>query len=314
MPRRVGPEPAVYQLHISLDGIKPLIWRRVLVPAEITLDWLDAIVQRVLSWDNEHMHEFKRGKQRWAPPDPNPMMPIPLVIGPDLSSDEIEVEPLDAETFAALRSIEPTTPSQDVILPAGLPDLSSPETRAEIVAAIGEENAAEMIEVLQANPQLLQMAIEALSQNLSPLDMLMLAVDEGPTANDEAEAVLRNVLPRVRMKLQYLYDFGDSWQHTILLEQRLQPEQGQRYPVCVDGARAAPPEDSGGIWRYPEFCEAMTNPKHPEHADMREWYGKKFDPEAFSADAVNRRLAQLRKWHTSKDGPLSYRGQKVWGV
>jgi len=58
----------------------------------------------------------------------------------------------------------------------------------------------------------------------------------------------------------------------------------------------------------------MTNPKHPEHADMREWYGKKFDPEAFSLDAVNRRLAQLRKWHTSQAGLLNYRGQKVWGV
>jgi hypothetical protein len=58
----------------------------------------------------------------------------------------------------------------------------------------------------------------------------------------------------------------------------------------------------------------MTNPKHPEHADMREWYGKKFDPEAFSVDEANRRLAQLRKWHTGKDGSLSYRRQKAWGV
>jgi hypothetical protein len=196
MLRRVGPEPAVYHLHISLDEIEPSVWRRVLVPAEITLDWLDAIVQRTLSWENEHLHEFKRGKQRWGPPDANLMAPIPLVIGADPTTDESEAEPLDAKASAALRRLEPRGSPQDVVLPAGPPDLSAPETRAEVAAAIGEENAAEMIEVLQANPQLLQLAVEALAQNLSPLDMLMLAVDEGPAANDEASAVLREVLPR----------------------------------------------------------------------------------------------------------------------
>ncbi len=91
-----------------------------------------------------------------------------------------------------------------------------------------------------------------------------------------------------------MYDFGDSWQHEIRLEKTLVPEPKVEYPRCMDGARARPPEDCGGIWGYVEFLEAMASKDHPDHQNMKEWIGGKFDPEKFSVDEVNRELKNLR--------------------
>ncbi len=91
----------------------------------------------------------------------------------------------------------------------------------------------------------------------------------------------------------YTYDFGDSWEHTIEVEEVSPAEPKVKYPRCVEGKRACPPEDCGGPWGYPEFLEAIQDPKHEEHEEMLEWVGGKFDPEKFSAAAVNK---DMRKW------------------
>ena len=88
----------------------------------------------------------------------------------------------------------------------------------------------------------------------------------------------------------YEYDFGDSWQHEILLEKILEPEPNVTYPRCIEGARACPPEDVGGIWGYAEFLEAISDPNHADHDEMLEWIGGEFDPEKFSVDEVNKEL------------------------
>lgn len=98
-----------------------------------------------------------------------------------------------------------------------------------------------------------------------------------------------------RSVIRYQYDFGDDWDHTILLEEILPIEDGGTYPRCLTGRRACPPEDCGGVWGYAELIEIMANPAHPEHADMREWLGGPLNPEAFDRDAVNRRLAALAR-------------------
>lgn len=103
-----------------------------------------------------------------------------------------------------------------------------------------------------------------------------------------------NEVVRLRQKFMYEYDFGDGWEHEIVVEQTLQPEPGAFYPVCLGGERACPPEDCGGIWGYAEFLEAIRDPNHPEHADMLGWAGGSFDPEVFDLDAVNRELRRLR--------------------
>jgi hypothetical protein len=87
----------------------------------------------------------------------------------------------------------------------------------------------------------------------------------------------------------YEYDFGDGWVHYLEVEKVLEPEPGQRYPVCLEGERATPPEDVGGIWGYEAYVEAMADPEHPEHEEWLEWRGE-FDPEAFDVDEVNAAL------------------------
>ncbi len=111
---------------------------------------------------------------------------------------------------------------------------------------------------------------------------------------DEGQISISQVAKTGRkVRFIYEYDFGDSWQHEILLEKILEPEPKVKYPRCVEGARACPPEDVGGVWGYADFLQAMADPKHPEHRDMKEWIGGKFDPEKFDLKAVNRELRTL---------------------
>ena len=93
-------------------------------------------------------------------------------------------------------------------------------------------------------------------------------------------------------KFLYEYDFGDSWLHEILLEKILPPDPAMKAPVCIKGRRACPEEDVGGIWGYESFVEAMLNPNHPEHGELREWWGGEgeFDPAYFNLEEVNQRL------------------------
>ncbi len=116
----------------------------------------------------------------------------------------------------------------------------------------------------------------------------------GHHVHNEKSAYLSNVLPREKMKMKYTYDFGDSWEHEILLEKIVPPVEGQQYPVCIKGKGACPPEDIGGVWGYAEFLEAIHDPSHPQYEEYREWIGDDFDPEAFDIDAVNARLKRMK--------------------
>jgi hypothetical protein len=66
------------------------------------------------------------------------------------------------------------------------------------------------------------------------------------------------------------------------------------YPVCVEGARAWPPEDVGGVWGYADFVEAIQNPDHEDHEGMLEWAGGSFDPAAVTR-AMHRGLPDWRR-------------------
>jgi hypothetical protein len=113
-------------------------------------------------------------------------------------------------------------------------------------------------------------------------------------ALSERRAKLQQVAPDEKSKFRYTYDFGDSWEHEILVEKILPPEPDVQYPRCVAGARACPPEDSGGVWGYADMVKAIADPKHPERADYLEWLGGEFDPEAFDIEEVNRSLQDFR--------------------
>ncbi|AFZ69393.1 plasmid pRiA4b ORF-3 family protein [Deinococcus peraridilitoris] len=111
---------------------------------------------------------------------------------------------------------------------------------------------------------------------------------------DEDTVTLTAVLPK-GTRAKYLYDFGDSWQHTILVEDILPADPQATYPTCLTGKNACPPEDCGGFFGYAQMLEELQDPDHPEHETWLEWLGGDFDPKAFSVDEANARLAQLAK-------------------
>ncbi len=164
----------LYRLKVTLRGSRPPIWRRFVVPSDITLEQFHYALQAVMGWTNSHMHQFEAGGILYRP--------------------------------------------------------SSPKYDAE----------------------------------------------------DESRTILARVLRRPKESMRYEYDFGDSWLHDIVLEAVLPGEPQGIYPRIEAGRRACPPEDVGGIYGYERFLEALRDPTHPEHEDVREWIGEEFDPEAFS--------------------------------
>jgi len=112
---------------------------------------------------------------------------------------------------------------------------------------------------------------------------------------DERRHSLSQIATREKRKFFYEYDFGDSWEHEIVVEKILSPESGVKYPACIKGKRACPPEDIGGLWGYETFLEAIGDPHHEEHDSYLEWVGGDFDPEACDLGEINQALARV-KW------------------
>jgi Plasmid pRiA4b ORF-3-like protein len=110
---------------------------------------------------------------------------------------------------------------------------------------------------------------------------------------------LDRVAMRAGDRVRYTYDFGDGWEHDILVEDTLTAEPGIAYPRCVAGRRAGPPEDCGGVWGYAQLVEILADPGHEEHMDRLEWLGiesgSEFDPAHLDLDEVNRALSGKAK-------------------
>jgi hypothetical protein len=112
---------------------------------------------------------------------------------------------------------------------------------------------------------------------------------------DEDAVTLADACPKVKSSLIYEYDFGDGWEHTIEVQKIIDPEPGVKYPVCLGGKKACPPEDCGGIWGYYELLKTIADPDADDHEDMVEWLGGDFDADAFDLEEVNAILADWRK-------------------
>lgn len=104
---------------------------------------------------------------------------------------------------------------------------------------------------------------------------------------DEQPVKLSKVIAGEKFKFFYIYDFGDSWEHEVLVEKVLTAESDAHYPVCIKAKRACPPEDCGGVWGYQELLEAIKDPDHPEHESLLEWIGGYFDSEDAELDEIN---------------------------
>jgi hypothetical protein len=115
----------------------------------------------------------------------------------------------------------------------------------------------------------------------------------------EGPVTLEQVAPAEGDRISYLYDFGDSWLHEIEVEAVLDRDASVKYPRCTGGRRAAPAEDSGGIWGYEEVVAILADPSHPEHEERLEWLGldsaADFQPARFDAAEVTRALGTIAK-------------------
>ena len=176
----------IYQIKISLSYLKPKIWRRLLIPADILLPDLHKVIQTAMGWTNSHLHQF-----------------------------------IDNKKFYCL-------PFED---------------------------------------------------------------DEMPSI-DYREIKLSRFLKKEKDRLIYEYDFGDGWQHEILLEKILPPDKNFKFPVCLEGKRNCPPEDVGGFGGYENLLEILKNPADDEYESYIEWLGGEFDPEYFDINEVNELLKE----------------------
>ncbi|MGD0461847.1 MAG: plasmid pRiA4b ORF-3 family protein [Tepidisphaeraceae bacterium] len=192
-----------YQLKITLRGSKPPIWRRVVVPADLTLSRLHVVIQLAMGWDDCHLHLFEIDGQTFQGP------------GPDgyLSDD---------------------------------------------------------------------------------MDFL-----------DESQYRLSDLANRERAKFRYEYDFGDSWEHVILVEKIIPAADKPKVMVCTAGKGRCPMEDSGGIWGYHIKLSILANPKHSDYAEIREWIGDEFDPNQFDPVAASKALAMLEEPKGRRKGDMT---------
>ena len=181
----------IIQMKITLEGIRPPIWRRVLVDKKSTLADLHSIIQETMGWTNSHLHQFII---RGVFFDPNPQ-------DPDCNHD----------------------------------------------------------------------------------------------AKDEHKYTLSELHSGEVSEFHYEYDFGDGWNHTIVFEKLLPLDPIEKYPRCIKGKRACPPEDVGGIWGYQSMLDTLRGPQSDEKDGIIEWLGtSSFDSGAFDLESANLNLDTIQ--------------------
>ena len=185
------PQPGepIFQVKMTLlDVSDPPVWRRVLVPAAITLRGLHRVIQAAMGWQDYHLHVFRIGDAAYGP---------------------------DPENELGFR--------------------------------------------------------------------------------DETKARLCDVA-QVGTRIGYEYDFGDGWEHELVVEAASRAEAGQVYPACAAGEGACPPEDCGGAPGYQELKAILADPAHEEYREMRVWAdsqaGEEFNPANFSLPGTGRRVTR----------------------
>ena len=120
---------------------------------------------------------------------------------------------------------------------------------------------------------------------------------EWPDVTAAKNTKLMTLIDRGTRQLDYTYDMGDNWHHTIVIEAVGPGQPDTKYPRYIDGARRCPPEDSGGTPGFENFLDAIANPKHDDHAELIEWYagcyGGTYHPETIDELVTKRRVAAI---------------------
>ena len=181
----------IYQLHVSLLDITPVIWRRLWIPGNLKLSKLDRVIQEAFGWTNSHLHSFQIGGEEY-----------------------------------------------------GMADLETMD---------GDED-----------------------------------------LKDDRKFTLTQVLTDAIKEFEYAYDFGDGWQHRIVVEGIMAPTPNNGWPLCLTGENACPPEDVGGPGGFEDFVRSMADPDDDAHFEHWTWHGGPFDPKGFDLNTTNARIRRLR--------------------
>ncbi|MCA1680804.1 MAG: plasmid pRiA4b ORF-3 family protein [Actinobacteria bacterium] len=111
---------------------------------------------------------------------------------------------------------------------------------------------------------------------------------------DERQISLGELIGAIGDRLRYTYDFGDDWEHEIVLEDLLDADPDTHYPLLAAAKGACPPEDCGGPWGYAELKDILADPSHEQHQQMLDWLGldtpSAFDPNAIATDQIEQEL------------------------
>ncbi len=126
---------------------------------------------------------------------------------------------------------------------------------------------------------------------------------EDSKCGDSLQTMVSEILPRSgkRFAFQYNYDFGDGWGHEVLFEGTPVADPKAKYPLCLEGKRACPPDDCGGPWGYQDFLAAIADPDHKEHQHLLDWIGGAFDPEQFDSKKATKDMKKgLPNWRAMR--------------
>jgi hypothetical protein len=107
-----------------------------------------------------------------------------------------------------------------------------------------------------------------------------------------AKLPLQELLRPRKTELLYTYDFGDCWEHHLILTQPRPAEKGVAYPRYLAGEGAAPPEDCGGVPGFYAQLDILADPRHPDHEEIREWFGD-YNPDVLEQQPIKDRLARI---------------------
>jgi len=103
---------------------------------------------------------------------------------------------------------------------------------------------------------------------------------------------LAEVLKPRRTRIDYLYDFGDSWEVRLTVTKVRPGDLAVLYPRHVGGERNAPPEDCGGLPGFYYLLDVLADPQHAEHAEISEWLGA-YDPAAVDVEVIEIGLKRI---------------------
>ena len=118
---------------------------------------------------------------------------------------------------------------------------------------------------------------------------------------DAKKTKLTDLINNENESLNYTYDFGDSWDHTIIFEKIVMLEDDHQMPFCIAGALKCPPEDCGGIPGFYNFLNILSDKHHEEYKETKIWAGGKFNVNEFDLLKINKQLKKIDKYIKSID-------------